>query len=157
MQTPKDMSAFQWLAPSMVRDGLIKNSAWTRLACDKSVSLFSDTALYLPATFLAALHELAIDYIEQAPVLVIAVTGRANLSHREVRLSLAKRFTAACTTGPRLSGLMKTYRLAPQLRALSGRALRRSIGLDPATSFVLLATLATLGILCGCLEIGIEH
>jgi hypothetical protein len=126
MQTPKDMSAFQWLAPSMVRDGLIKNSAWIPPACEKAVSLFSDPALLLPASFLAALSKFAIDYIEQAPVLVLAVTGGANLAQRKERLRVARRFAAACSTGPRLSKLMKAYGLAPQLRALSGLALRQS-------------------------------
>jgi hypothetical protein len=109
----------------MVRDGLIQNSAWIPPACDKAVRMFTDSELFLPATFLAALNEFAIDYIQQAPILVLAVTGRANLTHRKVRLSVAKCFTVACSTSPRLSELMKSYRLAPQLRALSGSALRR--------------------------------
>ena len=51
----KDMTALQWLAPSMARDGLIRNSEWIPGACDTAVGLFADKRLHLPATLLAAL------------------------------------------------------------------------------------------------------
>ena len=120
----KDMTALQWLAPSMARDGLIKNSEWIPRACDTAVDLFSDKRLHLPATLLAALSPFAIDYIKQAPVLVLAAAWDARLIYRKERLRVAHRFIAACGHGPRLNELMKTYGLAPPLRALSGRVLR---------------------------------
>ena len=72
----KDMTALQWLAPSMARDGLIKNSAWIPPACEAAVALFGDSRLHLPATLLAALNPYAIDYIRQAPALVTAAWAR---------------------------------------------------------------------------------
>jgi len=120
----KDMTALQWLAPSMARDGLIKNSAWIPPACEAAVGLFSDSKLHLPATLLAALNPFAIDYIKQAPALVVAAAWDARLIYRKERLRVAHRFIAACGHGPRLNELMKAYGLAPPLRALSGRALR---------------------------------
>jgi hypothetical protein len=121
---PKDMTALQWLAPSMARDGLITNSDWIPSASATAVTLFSDRRLHLPATLLAALHPFAVDYIKQAPALVLAATWDARLMYREERLKVARRFIAECSGGPRLNELMKAYGLATPLRALSGHALR---------------------------------
>jgi hypothetical protein len=120
----KDMTALQWLAPSMARDGLIRNSEWIPGACEAAVGLFADGRLHVPATLLAALNPYAIDYIRQAPVLVVAAASGARLIYRRDRLRVAHRFIAASGEGPRLHELMKSYGLAPPLRALSGRALR---------------------------------
>jgi hypothetical protein len=121
---PKEMTILQWLAPSMARDGLITNCDWIPPACATAVGLFSDNRLHLPATLLAALSPYAIDYLQQAPALVLAATGDARLMLREERLKVARQFIAACGHGPRLNELMKTYGLATPLRALSGHALR---------------------------------
>jgi PcfJ-like protein len=120
----KDMTALQWLAPSMARDGLIKNCEWIEPACAAAVALFSDPRLHLPATFLAALGPYAVDYIKQAPALVVAATWDARLIYRKQRLRVAKDFIAACGHGPRLNELLKRYGLATPLRALSGQVLR---------------------------------
>lgn len=114
-----------WLAPAMAREGLIKNDSWIPQACSRAVQLFSQEDLHLPATVLAALDEGAIDYIAQAPVLVVAATAKADLSRAKDRELVAGRFKAACAARPRLKDLMRQYGLALQLRALSGHALRR--------------------------------
>ena len=72
MQKPKEMTALQWLAPSMARDGLLKNGDWVLPAAAEAEKMFSDAQLHLPAQFLAALNKFALDYIRQAPVLVVA-------------------------------------------------------------------------------------
>jgi hypothetical protein len=122
----KNMTALQWLAPSMARDGLIKNHEWIQPACAAAVGLFTEPRLHLPATFLAALSPYAIDYIKQAPALVVAATWDARLIYRKQRLRVAKQFIAACGHGPRLNELMKAYGLATPLRVLSGQVLRYS-------------------------------
>jgi chromosomal replication initiator protein len=124
MQKPREMTALQWLAPSMARDGLIKNSAWAMPAAAEAASLFGDPDLHLPAQFLAVLDRYAVDYIKQAPALVVAATSGKRLVRRADRLEVAKRFIAACESRLRLPALMQSYGLAPQLRALSGSVLR---------------------------------
>ena len=96
----KDMTALQWLAPSMARDGLIRNSEWIPQACDTAVGLFADNRLHLPATLLAALSPFAIDYIKQAPALVLAAAWDARLIYRKERLRVAHRFIAASGSDP---------------------------------------------------------
>ena len=108
----KDMTALQWLAPSMARDGLIKNSPWIPPACATAVSLFADSRLHLPATLLAALNPFAIDYIKQAPALVVAAGWEARLIYRKERMRVAYRFITACSHGPRLNEVMKAYGLS---------------------------------------------
>ena len=110
----------------MARDGLIKNSEWALPAAAEGATFFRDPDLHLPAQFLAVLNRFAIDYIRQAPALVVAATYGKRLVYRNDRLEVGKRFIAACERGLRLAALMQSYGLAPQLRALSGKAIRHN-------------------------------
>jgi len=110
----------------MARDGLIKNSEWALPAAAEGATFFRDPDLHLPAQFLAVLNRFAIDYIRQAPALVVAATYGKRLVHRNDRLEVGQRFIAACERGLRLPALMQSYGLAPQLRALSGKAIRHN-------------------------------
>lgn len=124
MQKSKEMTALQWLAPSMARDGLLKNGDWVLPAAAEAEKMFSDAQLHLPAQFLAALNKFALDYIRQAPVLVVAAAHGRQLLRRQDRVEVGQRFIAACENGTKLGKLLESYQLAPQLRALSARAVR---------------------------------
>lgn len=115
-----------WLAPAMVREGLIANNHWIPNACVRAISLFAEEDLHLPATVLAAVDEGALDYISQAPVLVVAAAYKADFKRAKDRREAAGRFKGACRQHPRLRDLLREYELSPQLRALSGQALRRA-------------------------------
>lgn len=108
----------------MARDGLIKNGDWVMPAAVEAAGLFSDAQLILPAQFLAVLDRFALDYIRQAPVIVVAATHRRNLARRTDRMEVGTRFIEECRAGRKLAELLKGYALAPQLRALSGQSLR---------------------------------
>jgi len=47
MQKQKEMTTLQWLAPSMVRDGLLKNGDWVLSAAAEAEKIFTDTELKL--------------------------------------------------------------------------------------------------------------
>jgi hypothetical protein len=117
------MTPLQQLAPDLVRDGLVKNCDWVQKACERVAELFTERSLRLKATFLAALHPMAVDYILQAPVLVLAIFDDRDLSFRIDRLVVAQRFTLLCATRPRLKVLMRHYGLAPQLRTILPQAI----------------------------------
>ncbi|MCW6512198.1 hypothetical protein M8523_30180, partial [Hyphomicrobiales bacterium BP6-180914] len=117
------MTPFQQIAPDLVRDGLVKNKEWVPIAGDRAAQCFSDPELQRAAAFLAALHPFAIDYIEQAPALVLAALGARRLVTRQGRMHLAQSFIVVCEPGPRLGKLMRLYGLAPELRALNGHVL----------------------------------
>ncbi len=124
MQKTGELTALQWLAPSMARDGLIKNGDWVLPAAEEAGGLFADEQLRLPAQFLAVLDRFALDYISQAPVIVVAASHGKKFTKRNDRVDVGKRFVSECRAGMKLAELLKGYGLAPQLRALSGQALR---------------------------------
>ncbi|MEQ8824685.1 MAG: PcfJ domain-containing protein [Filomicrobium sp.] len=114
-----------WIAPRSAHRGLIRNNPWLPEACSKAAALFDDKSLQVPAVVLAAAHETAIDYIVQAPVLVLAATKQSDLAMRTNRERVAAHFKVVCSARLRLKDLMRLFQLAPQLRTLSGQALRR--------------------------------
>ena len=124
--TPQYIPLLHWVAPRIAHRGLIANNPWLPAACMRAAALFSDKALQVPAIVLASVNKVAIDYITQAPVLVVAAAARSDLALRDHRERVAARFKIACNAQPRLKDLMRFYGLAPQLRALSGSALRPS-------------------------------
>jgi hypothetical protein len=119
------MTPLQWLAPDMAREGLIKNKDWIPAACEATVRLFNDPDLVVPTTVIAALHPFAVDYIKQAPVLVVALAQDKDLAIKKERLRVANQFIIACSKQPRLADMMSGCGVAPQLRGLSAQALRK--------------------------------
>ncbi len=117
------MTPLQWLAPDMAREGLIKNKDWIPAACETAVGLFNDPDLAVPATVIAALHPFAVEYIKQAPVLVVALAQDKDLAIKKERLRVANQFIIACSKQPRLADVMSGCGVAPQLRGLSAQAL----------------------------------
>ncbi len=121
-----DYPCLRWVAPRGGQRGLVRNKPWLLSACSRGLSLFTDRTLQMPATVLAAVHEAAIDYIEQAPALVVAATENSDLALLEHRERVTARFAICCEARPRLKELLRFYGVAPQLRRLSGSALRRN-------------------------------
>lgn len=105
--------------------GLIANNPWLLEAYTRAIGLFSDRTLHGPAVVLACVHEAAIDYLVQAPVLVCAIAGKTDLSLRDHRQRVSAQFKVACNARPRLRDLMRHYGVAPQLRALHAELLCR--------------------------------
>jgi chromosomal replication initiator protein len=108
----------------MARDGLLTNGDWVMPAAAKAAKLFSDPRLDLPAQCLAAMHPYALDYVEQAPVLVAAAADGKDMIRRGDRLEVSRVFKSACAQGLRLGALLQSYGIAVQLRALDGKAIR---------------------------------
>jgi hypothetical protein len=124
MKPSSDLEQLLWLMPSLARAGLVRNGDWVLPAAAEAGAMFADQDLRLKAQVLAVLDPFALDYIRQAPVLVLAAAYRKDMLRRAHREEAAKRFIASCATGTKLSTLMRSYNLSPQLRALSAEALR---------------------------------
>src|SRR6516162_2264960 len=72
---------------------------------------------------MASAHRYAIDYIEQAPVIVLAATrGQAHVSQSE-RAFVQEQFSAMCESGAKLRDVMRAYGLPVPLRLLDARVL----------------------------------
>ncbi len=118
----------------MAADGLIVPAPWQAEHAAVVTAEFTDPVLKQVAVLLAALHPHVLDYIGQAPVLVLAAAGgdRLDLRLREARLKLASRFIAAAGAFHRLPHILRAYGLVPSLRRLAGGPLKlRHHGLLP--------------------------
>src|SRR6478735_9267806 len=72
---------------------------------------------------MADAHRYAIDYIEQAPVIVLAVTrGRAHVSRSE-RAFVQEQLGGMCESGARLRDVMRAYGLPVPLRLIDAKVL----------------------------------
>lgn len=125
---PIGKTFFDWIQGSMAADGLIVPATWQAEHAAAASAEFNDPALKEAAIVLAAMHPHVLDYIGQAPVLVLAATGEIgeDMRFRDARLKLASRFIAVTGRCHRLPHIMRAYGLAPPLRQLAGGTLRRS-------------------------------
>ena len=94
-------------------------------ACEHVVKLFKTDTMWRSAKFAATVHERAIDYIEQAPALVLFILpeDRKRKLAGGDRAYAAHRLAYHCRQGVRLKEIMKSYGLTMPLRKLKGKAL----------------------------------
>jgi hypothetical protein len=118
-------SYFHWIEGSLLQDIGLPREPWRAVHALRAEQRFSDERLQQAAVVLAALHPHVIDYIEQAPVLVVAAAGhaRGDLRSRKARLQLAAEFIAKAAPANRLNPILKAYGVGPALKHLAGDAL----------------------------------
>ena len=94
-------------------------------ACERAVKPFKTDSMWQAAKFAATVHERAIDYIEQAPALVLFVLpeDRKRKLAGGDRAYAAHRLAHHCRQGARLKDIMKSYGMTMPLRKLKGKAL----------------------------------
>ena len=107
-------SILHWLGPELARAGLIRNECWVPEHCAHAEKIFGDN---IAAVMFACLHKYGIDYIQQAPVLLVrsAVSRRYSVDDR---LSVAIQINGALVKKPTLRELMAEFSVAYQLRAI---------------------------------------
>jgi len=107
----------------LAREGLLVNEGWVERNCAEAVGMFGNQGLHTAATIMASIHPHAIDYIRQAPVLVLAGSNGGSLSKRRDREYLAKRWSRIMCEGPKLKEILAHYGLKPQHRKISAGVL----------------------------------
>lgn len=125
--TGGDLSPLQWMAPDLVRAGLIRNEAYIEPNTARAVKLFPNQGMHAAVTLLAALHPRAIEYLEQAPVLALAASFGARANSRRDRAYIAMNFGPVMDRGAKLKDVLKTFRIAYPLRAISANAIRPGV------------------------------
>jgi len=98
-------------------------------ACERVRRLFKTEEMREAARFMAVVHERAADYMEQAPVLAVAVRhggGRLNGGLGGARLYAAHKINGLCERGCRLKDVMAAYGLPLPMRQIRAQALRLS-------------------------------
>jgi hypothetical protein len=118
-----NITVLQWLGPEMARSGLLKNEGWVTAAADEAEALFPNQALRTAAVMIAVLHPCAIDYINQAPVLVLAVTQGSKTYEQKERQLICEKLKPLIERGPKLRELLGAFGVPVQLRALRSWAL----------------------------------
>lgn len=114
------------MAGDFTRSSALAPEPWDRGRAEKEARImFGNAALKPVAAALAGAHPRALDYIRQAPVIVLAAAvGRPHrMNTGRLRTALRESLGARCRRGERLREVMKAYGCAPQLRALHPKAL----------------------------------
>lgn len=96
---------------------------WRTDSRARAVKMFPNQGLQPIAQLMASAHRYAIDYIDQAPVIVLAATRGHSPRQRNERSYLAGRIAEFCRRGDQLKDVMKAYDLPLPLRRIRGQAL----------------------------------
>lgn len=114
------------MAGDFTRTSALAPEPWDRGRAEKEArTMFGNAALKPVAAALAGAHPRALDYIRQAPVIVLAAAvGRPHrMNTGRLRTALRESLGARCRRGERLREVMWAYGCVPQLRALHSKAL----------------------------------
>jgi hypothetical protein len=99
------------------------DDAWRTAAREKACKLFPNQGLQPVAQLMVSAHRYAIDYIEQAPAIVLAATRGHSPRSRNERSYLTGQMAEFCRRGDRLRDVMRAYDLPLPVRKLKGSAL----------------------------------
>ena len=116
-------SLLQWLGPELARQGLLKNEEWVPQHVETVEKMFANARFQIIAGMMVAISPRSLDYIQQAPVLVAAAARGMQCDTVDERKYVAHVWLKDIREHQKLKDLMRHYGLAPQLRALKGKAL----------------------------------
>ncbi|KUO53177.1 MAG: hypothetical protein APF82_00895 [Sphingomonadales bacterium BRH_c42] len=108
-------------------NGILPFDDWVSLNTRKAQAMFGNQGVQPAAIWLAALHPRALEYLEQAPVLALAATFGGKASKRAERAYVAMNFRPLIERGAKLKDVMKAFRVAYPLRAISAKAIRPGV------------------------------
>lgn len=119
----KSFSDFDWMAPGLVRAGLLSNGGWVTAHAVEAESLFKNARreVRLAAIGMAAIHQHGLDYIKQAVVLPMAALAEqgGDIRTMTTRSEILTKFRDLCRDGVKLRTMMAAYNLPLQLRDIT--------------------------------------
>lgn len=115
------------LALELSMNGVLPFDDWVSVNTRKAEKLFGNQGVQPAAIWLAALNPRALDYLEQAPVLALAASFGGKANSRQERAYVAMNFKPMIERGARLKDVMKAFRVAYPLRAISAKAIRPGV------------------------------
>lgn len=118
----EEMTLLQWLAPEFARAGLLRNADWVPEHATRALEIFSCKPLAIAATAMAVVDRSALEYIQQAPALVVMAALGVQCDEVRQREYIAGTWLKYIRASPKLRDLLKAYSLVQQLRALNGKA-----------------------------------
>jgi hypothetical protein len=124
MKDEGQKSLLQWLAPELATKGILQNEPWVQASVCQVEDMFSVKPLTIAAITMVVVEPFAIDYLKQAPVLVVAAARGMECFRPTEREFVLRDWRAIVHDRPRLRDLLKYYGLVRPLRALKGQAFR---------------------------------
>tara|TARA_R110000782_G_scaffold167129_9_gene259347 strand:+ start:79896 stop:81041 length:1146 start_codon:yes stop_codon:yes gene_type:complete len=115
------------LAVELSMNGVLPFDDWVSVNTRRAEAMFGNQGVRPGAIWLSALHPRALEYLEQAPVLALAATFGGKASSRSERAYVAMNFKPLIERGARLKDVMKAFRVAYPLRAISAKAIRPGV------------------------------
>lgn len=115
------------LALELSMNGVLPFDDWVSVNAAKAQAMFGNQGVQKGAIWLAVLHANALDYLEQAPVLALAATFGGKAESRSERAYVAMNFKPMIERGAKLKDVMKAFRIAYPLRAISAKAIRPGV------------------------------
>jgi hypothetical protein len=124
MKDDGQKSLLQWLAPELAANGVLQNEPWVQISARQAEDMFSVRPLAIAAVTMVVVESFAIDYLRQAPVLVVAAAQGMECFRPTEREFVLRDWQAIVRDRPKLRDLLRYYGLIRPLRALKGQAFR---------------------------------
>src|SRR6185437_2002692 len=124
MKDDGQKSLLQWLAPELAANGVLQNEPWVQISARQAEDMFSVRPLAIAAVIMVVVEPFAIDYLRQAPVLVVAAAQGMECFRPTEREFVLQDWQAIVRDRPKLRDLLRYYGLIRPLRALKGQAFR---------------------------------
>jgi hypothetical protein len=124
MKDDAQKSLLQWLAPEFAANGLLRDEPWVQPCAREVENMFAVKPLAIAAVTMVVVAPFAIDYLRQAPVLVVAAAQGMECFRPSEREFIQRDWQAIIHDRPKLRDLLKYYGLIRPLRAFKGQAFR---------------------------------
>ena len=124
MKDDAQKSLLQWLAPEFAANGLLRDEPWVQACAHEAENMFAVRPLAIAAVTMVVAEPFAIDYLRQAPVLVVAAAQGMECFRPSEREFIQQDWQAIVHDRPKLRDLLRYYGLIRPLRALKGQAFR---------------------------------
>lgn len=124
MKDDGQKSLLQWLAPELAERGVLRNEPWVQISARQAEDMFSVKPLAIAAVTMVVVEPFAIDYLRQAPVLVVAAAQGMECCRPMERESVLRNWQTIIHDRPKLRDLLRYYELVRPLRAFKGQAFR---------------------------------
>jgi hypothetical protein len=124
MKDDGQKSLLQWLAPEFAAKGVLRNEPWVQISASEAEEMFPVKPLAIAAVTMVVVEPFAIDYLRQAPVLVVAAAQGMECFRETDREFVLRDWQTIVHDRPKLRDLLKYYGLVRPLRALNGQAFR---------------------------------
>jgi hypothetical protein len=107
MKDDGQKSLLQWLAPEFAAKGALRNEPWVQISAREAEDMFPVKPLAIAAVTMVVVEPFAIDYLRQAPVLVVAAAQGMECFREADREFVLRDWQTIVHDRPKLRDLLK--------------------------------------------------